>query len=91
MANYKNLIAWQKSHSLAITVYKVTKNFPRHELFGLTSQLRRSALSIPTNIVEGYNRKSKKGFVYFIDVALGSFLSLQPNLLCDFQKCFYQH
>src|SRR3972149_4565982 len=72
MANYKNLIAWQKSHSLAITVYKVTKNFPRHELFGLTSQLRRSALSIPTNIVEGYNRKSKKGFVYFIDVALGS-------------------
>lgn len=72
MANYKNLLAWQKSHDLVLTVYKLTEKFPRHEQFALTSQIRKAALSIPTNIVEGYNRKSKKEFVHFIDIALGS-------------------
>ena len=72
MANYKNLIAWQKAHKLALLIYKLTESFPRHEQFALTTQLRRAVLSIPTNIVEGYNRKSKKEFVHFIDIALGS-------------------
>lgn len=72
MANYKKLIAWQKAHELAITVYKLTNSFPKEELFGLTSQLRRAVLSIPVNIVEGYNRKSKKEFIHFLDIALGS-------------------
>ncbi len=72
MSNYRKLIAWQKSDELALMVYNVTKNFPKQELFGLTSQLRRAALSVPTNIVEGYNRKSKKELHRFIDIALGS-------------------
>ncbi len=72
MANYRNLIIWQKAHSLAIKVYKLTESFPKQEMFGLTSQLRRAALSVPTNIVEGYNRKSRKELIHFIDIALGS-------------------
>lgn len=72
MANYRNLIAWQKSHALALRIYKISEKFPRHEIFGITSQVRRSALSIPTNLAEGYNRKSKKEFSHFIDIALGS-------------------
>jgi four helix bundle protein len=69
MANYKKLIAWQKAHRLAVLTYKATKEFPKEETFGITLQLRRAALSIPTNIVEGYNRKSKKEFVRFIDIS----------------------
>ncbi len=72
MANYKNLIAWQKAHALALAVYRATEPFPARERFGLTQQLRRAALSIPTNIVEGANRKSKKEFRHFLDIALGS-------------------
>lgn len=72
MANYRNLIAWQKSHALALKIYKVSEKFPRYEIFGITSQIRRAALSTPANIVEDYNRKSKKEFSHFIDIALGS-------------------
>ena len=60
MANYRDLIVFQKADELALKIYKLTANFPKSETFGLTSQLRRVALSIPTNIVEGYGRKSKK-------------------------------
>jgi four helix bundle protein len=74
MSNYKNLIIWQKSDELALQVYKLTDKFPKHELFGITSQLRRAVLSIPINIVEGYNRKSKKELHRFIDIALGHLL-----------------
>ena len=77
MANYKNLIAWQKSHEMALSVYKISENFPKKEMFGLTSQIRRACLSVPTNIVEGYNRKSKKEFAHFIDIALGSLAETQ--------------
>lgn len=72
MANYKNLLAWHKAHNLALIVYKVYEKFPRQEMFGITSQLRRSALSVPINIVKSYNRKSKKEFAHFIDIASGS-------------------
>lgn len=72
MANYPNLIVWQKSHNLALRVYKIDEKFPRHEMFGLTSQLKRAVLSIPTNIVEGYARKSSKELMRFIDIALSS-------------------
>ena len=77
MANYKNLIAWQKSHEMALSVYKISENFPKKEMFGLTSQIRRACLSVPTNTVEGYNRKSKKEFAHFIDIALGSLAETQ--------------
>jgi four helix bundle protein len=72
MANYKNLIVFQKADELAFRIYKATESFPKSEVFGLTSQLRRAALSIPTNIVEGYARKSKKELLQFINISMGS-------------------
>lgn len=72
MANYRKLTVWQKADELAFRVYQLTKMFPKDEVFGLTSQLRRAALSIPTNIVEGYNRKSKKELKHYLDISLGS-------------------
>jgi four helix bundle protein len=77
MANYRNLIAWQKAHELALLIFKLTERFPKDEQFVLTLQLKRAALSVPTNIVEGYNRKSKKEFVRFIDIALGSLAEIE--------------
>jgi four helix bundle protein len=59
--NFEDLIVWQKSHQLAIDVYRVTNGFPEEEKFGIISQIRRAAYSIPSNIVEGHSRKSKKG------------------------------
>lgn len=70
--NYKELIVWQKADELAFKIYRITKNFPKYELHGLTSQIRRSALSIPTNIVEGYARKGDKELARFISIAIGS-------------------
>jgi len=77
MANYRNLIVWQKAHELALFIYRLTDKFPMHERYALATQIRRAALSIPTNIVEGYNRKSKKEFVHFIDIALGSLAEVE--------------
>lgn len=69
---YRNLIAWEKADQLAHRVYEVTETFPKTELFGLTSQLRRAALSVPANIVEGYARANKKEFHRFLGISLGS-------------------
>ncbi|GLI53991.1 four helix bundle protein [Thermodesulfovibrio yellowstonii] len=82
MANYKKLIVWQKAHQLALEVYRLTENFPKSEQYSLTLQLKRAVLSIPTNIVEGYNRKSKREFAYFIDISLGSLAEVE--YLLDF-------
>lgn len=72
LVGYKKLVAWQKSDELAKLIYRITLSFPKEELFGITSQLRRSALSVPLNIVEGYGRNSKKEFHRFLSIALGS-------------------
>jgi len=69
---YKKLIAWQKANELAHKVYDLTLNFPRNELYGITSQLQRAALSVPTNLVEGHARNNKKEFHRFIAISLGS-------------------
>ena len=70
---WQKLEVWKVSDQLAFDVYKITRDFPRDELYGLTSQLRRAALSVPTNIVEGYARKGDKELAHFINIALGSF------------------
>lgn len=70
--NFYRLKIWQKAHILALEIYRVTKNFPQYELYGITSQLRRAAGSVPANIVEGYSRKSKKEFLHFLYQARGS-------------------
>ncbi len=71
-SGYKKLLAWQKADLLAHRVYKITETFPKSEMFGLTSQLRRASLSIPVNIVEGYSRNSKNEFRRFLSISLGS-------------------
>ncbi len=71
-ANYKKLIVWRKADELAKLIYKETKNFPKEELYGITSQLRRAAISVPTNIVEGYARNSQNELKRFMSIALGS-------------------
>ncbi|RKY30005.1 MAG: diversity-generating retroelement protein bAvd family protein, partial [Candidatus Omnitrophota bacterium] len=69
---YKKLIVWKKVDELAYQIYLETKRFPKNETYGITSQLRRSVLSIPTNIVEGSGRQSRNEFRQFINIALGS-------------------
>ena len=71
-AGYKRLVIWQKADELAYQTYLVTKSFPKEELFGITSQLRRSALSVPANIVEGFGRQTRNEFKRYINIALGS-------------------
>ncbi len=69
---YKKLLVWQKADELAYEVYLGTKKFPKDEIYGITSQLRRAVLSIPTNIVEGSGRQSRKERKQFINISLGS-------------------
>lgn len=79
---YKKLIVWQKADELAFQIYLVTENFPKREIYGITSQLRRAALSVPTNIVEGYGRQSKRELKQFVNIALGSLAEVE--YLLDF-------
>lgn len=69
---WKNLDVWKCADDLAYKIYLTSKNFPKEEIYGLTAQIKRSALSVPTNIVEGYSRKGDKELAYFINVSLGS-------------------
>jgi len=70
--DFKNIKAWKFADELTLAVYSATKSFPREELYGITSQLRRAVVSIPTNIAEGANRESKKEYLYFLNIASGS-------------------
>ena len=78
---FRDIKVWQKAHELVLGVYKVSKGFPEEEKYGLTSQLRRSAASVPTNIVEGYKRKSKREFAYFLTLADSSLEETKYHLL----------
>lgn len=69
---WRNLEVWKKADELAFQVYQATRAFPKEELYGLTSQIRRAALSVPTNIVEGYSRKGDKEIARFVGISLGS-------------------
>jgi four helix bundle protein len=77
---YENFDAWREATNLAVKIYQVTKNFPKEEVFGITSQLRRASISISSNIAEGAGRKSKKDFKQFVHMASGS-LNEVENLL----------
>ena len=78
--SYRDLIVWQKSMAVVKLIYVETRSFPREEIFGLSSQMRRAAVLIPCNIAEGQGRASKKEFKQFIAVARGSILELQTQL-----------
>jgi len=77
---YRDLIVWQKSMTFVTEIYKATKTLPKEEQFGLISQTRRCAVSVPSNIAEGYGRKSKRDYVRFLLVAMGSLFELQTQL-----------
>ena len=77
---YRNLVVWQKAMELAEKVYLVTRNFPEEEIYALTSQVRRSAVSVPSNIAEGKGRGTGKEFIQFLRIALGSLYELQTQL-----------
>ena len=79
--SYKELIVWQKSIRLVKEVFILTDNFPKSELYGLTSQMRRAAISIPSNIAEGYGRKSPKEYAQFYSISYGSVLELETQLI----------
>ena len=72
MQDFKKLTVWKKSHDLTMRVYNLTSQFPREEIYGLTSQIRRASTSIPTNIAEGCGRKSSAEFARFLQIAIGS-------------------
>ncbi len=79
--SFKDLIAWQKAHELVLVIYEITKKFTKEEVFGLTNQMRCSAVSITSNLAEGFNRQSKKEKVQFYFTSLGSLGELQSQLL----------
>jgi four helix bundle protein len=81
MKDFRTLKVWEKSHQLALAVYKVTKNFPKDELYGLTAQIRRASMSIPTNIAEGCGRHTDADFARFLQIAMGSASETEYQLI----------
>jgi four helix bundle protein len=86
--DYKKLVVWQVAVDLAVDVFKVSADFPKSELYGLTSQIRRSAVSIPSNIAEGAGRNSDKYFSQFLSISYGSACELETQLLIAHQLNF---
>lgn len=78
---YKDLLIWQKGILLAEHAYVLTKDFPQHEIYSLTNQIKRSAVSISSNIAEGYGRNSTKSYVNFLKIARGSLYELETQLI----------
>ncbi|MEM8943930.1 MAG: four helix bundle protein [Planctomycetota bacterium] len=81
MRDYKKIVAWQRSHNLTLRVYEITKSFPNEEKFGITSQLRRAAYSVPANIAEGSGRSGVKDYLRFLTIAYGSLKEAEYFLL----------
>jgi four helix bundle protein len=88
MHNFKELTVWQKSVDFAVTMYKITNKLPSEEKFGLTNQLRRSAVSISANIAEGAVRRTGKDFYHFLGNALGSSFECEAHLIISFRLDF---
>ncbi len=81
MKDFKNLKVWQKGIKMVTEIYNTTQSFPKDELYGLTSQIRRSAVSIPSNIAEGSGRNSDKEFNRFLNISLGSSFELETQII----------
>ena len=88
MHKYKELKVWQKARVLVKEIYKVTPKFPKEEVYGLTSQIKRSCISIPSNIAEGAGRKSQNDFLRFLDIANGSAFELETQIILAFDLEF---
>lgn len=81
LKSYKELIVWQKAYQLVLEIYKTTKSYPKSETFGLSQQMRKAAISIPSNIAEGYGRKYKTEYHRFLSIAYGSLSELETQYL----------
>ena len=81
MKTHRDLDVWKKSVSLVTLIYDITKGFPKEEIYGLTNQIRRAAVSVPSNIAEGQQRNSTKEFINFLSIAKGSNAELQTQLM----------
>ncbi|GAB4286508.1 MAG: four helix bundle protein [Marinilabiliales bacterium] len=88
MKSHKDLEVWKRSVGLVTTVYELTKSFPKEELYGLTNQRRRAAVSIPSNIAEGASRNYNKEFIQFLYIALGSISELETQIIIS-EKLIY--
>ena len=80
ITSHKDLKVWQESMTLVVQIYKISEDFPKHEVYGLTSQIRRAAVSIPSNIAEGAGRKGENEFTRFLYIALGSLSEVETQL-----------
>ena len=80
MGGHRDLVAWQKAMSLVTDIYRHTGNFPKHEIYGLASQLRRAAVSVPSNVAEGANRNSRREFHQFVGTARGSLAEVETQI-----------
>ena len=78
--SFRDLLIWQKSMDLVTEIYLISKKFPKEELYGLTSQIRRSVVSIPSNIAEGYGRRATGDYIRFLNIAQGSLYEFQTQL-----------
>lgn len=83
ITSYKDLIVWQKAMELVTEIYRLTSLFPKSELFGIISQIRRAVISIPSNIAEGYGRKSMKQYEQFYLISYGSALEIETQLIAS--------
>ena len=90
LKNYKELKVWQKSYELCLEIYKTTAKFPKEERYGLTSQIRRSAVSIPSNIAEGYGRKTTMDYVRMLYISYGSVCELETQVLLAGDLGFFE-
>lgn len=81
LKNYKELKVWQKAYQLCVEIYKITKGFPKEERYGLTSQIRGAAVSVPSNVAEGYGRKTTREYIQALHIAYGSNCELETQIL----------
>ncbi|TDE07627.1 four helix bundle protein [Flavobacterium sandaracinum] len=84
MSTFRDLLIWQKSMVLVTDIYQLTNSFPKEEIYGLTSQIRRSSVSIPSNIAEGYGRDGNKDYLKFLNIAIASLFEIQTQLEISF-------
>lgn len=87
---YRDLIVWEKSMNLVLKLYMITNLFPEEEKFGITSQLKRSAVSVPSNIAEGFGRNHTKDFIRFLRIANGSLYELETQIDLCFKLKYFQ-
>jgi four helix bundle protein len=90
MQDFKDLTVWKKAHENALAIYSLTKSFPKDETYGLTSQLRRASVSVPTNIAEGCGKLTQKDFANFLQISLGSAQEVEYLLLLSYELEYIQ-